>query len=103
MPGQKAEGAQSKERKGSNFAAQHSAAIVPQAQRAKRIQSKSLSIAIWQPCLGELAVCDDKVVGGDDPEGARPSKVAVDGTVARRVAEGPFRYDVQCTEGSVRL
>ena len=42
-------GAQSKERKGSNFAAQRSRAIVVQAQRAKHIRSKNLAIAIWQP------------------------------------------------------
>ena len=34
-------GAQSKERKGSNFAAQRSGAIVLQARRAKHIQSKN--------------------------------------------------------------
>ena len=43
-------GAQSKERKGSNFAAQHSGAKVLQARRAKHIRSKNLAIAIWQPC-----------------------------------------------------
>ena len=43
--------AQSKERKGSNFAAQRCGAIVLQAQRAKSIRSKNLAIAIWQPCL----------------------------------------------------
>ena len=43
-------GAQSKERKGSNFAAQRSGAIVLQARRAKHIQSKNMAIAIWQPC-----------------------------------------------------
>ena len=42
-------GAQSKERKGSNFAEQRSGAIVFQARRAKHIQSKTLAIAIWQP------------------------------------------------------
>ena len=42
-------GAQSKERKGSNFAAQRSGAIVPQARRAKLLKSKNLAIAIWQP------------------------------------------------------
>ena len=47
-------GAQSKERKGSNFAAQRSGAIVLQARRAKRIQPKNLAIAIWQPCLEAL-------------------------------------------------
>ena len=40
--------AQSKERKGSNFAAQRSGAIVHQARRAKHLQSKKLAIAIWQ-------------------------------------------------------
>ena len=42
-------GAQSKKRKGSNFAAQRSEAIVLQAPRAKHLQSKNLAIAIWQP------------------------------------------------------
>ena len=42
-------GAQSKERKGSNFAVQRSRAIVLVARRAKHI--KNVSIAIWQPCL----------------------------------------------------
>ena len=40
-------GAQSMERKGSNFAAQRSGAVVLQAQRAKHIQSKNVAIAIW--------------------------------------------------------
>ena len=44
-------GAQSKERKGSHFAAQRSGAIVLQARRAKQIQSKNLAIDIWKPCL----------------------------------------------------
>ena len=43
-------GARSKEKKGSNFAAWRSGAIVFQAQRAKHIQSKNPAIAIWQPC-----------------------------------------------------
>ena len=43
-------GAQSKERKGSNFAVQRSGAIVLQARRAKCILSKNLAIAIWQQC-----------------------------------------------------
>ena len=42
-------GAQSKEREGSNFAAEHSGAIVLQAQGAKHIQSYNLATAIWQP------------------------------------------------------
>ena len=39
------------ERKGSNFAAKRSRAIVqkPEVRRAKRISSKNLAIAIWQP------------------------------------------------------
>ena len=41
---------QSKERKRSDFAAQRRRAIVPQARRAKHMQSKILAIAIWQPC-----------------------------------------------------
>ena len=55
-------GAESKERKGSNFAAQRSGAIVLQAQRNKYIQSKKLAKAIWQPWLmthcGGFGVCD---------------------------------------------
>ena len=43
-------GAQSKERKGSNFEAQRSGAIVLQAPRAKHIRSRNLAIVIWQPC-----------------------------------------------------
>ena len=46
--------AQSKERKGSNFAAQRSGAIVLQDRRAKHIQSKDPAIAIWQPRLPHL-------------------------------------------------
>ena len=46
-------GAQSKERKGSNFAAQRSRAIVLQAPRAKHLRAKNLAIAIWQPCQTE--------------------------------------------------
>ena len=42
---------QSKEKKGSNFAASCSRAIVLQARRAKHIGSKNLAIAIWQPWL----------------------------------------------------
>ena len=41
-------GAQSKERKGSNFAAQRSGAIVQKPERAKHIRSKILAIALWQ-------------------------------------------------------
>ena len=48
--------AQSKERKGSNFAAQHSGAIVLQAWRAKHIQSKNFAVAIWQPWSTEQRV-----------------------------------------------
>ena len=44
-----AEWAQSKERKGSNFAALRNEAVVRQAQRAKRPQSIDLALAIWQP------------------------------------------------------
>ena len=40
-------GAQSKERKGSNFAVQRSGAIVLPVHRAKHILSKNLAIAIW--------------------------------------------------------
>ena len=43
--------AQSKERKGSNFAAYRSRAKVLQAWRAKQLEYKSLAIAIWQPCM----------------------------------------------------
>ena len=44
--------AQSKERKGSNFAAQRSGAIVLQARRAEHIQYKNLTTAIWQQWFG---------------------------------------------------
>ena len=43
-------GAQLKERKGSNFAAQLSGAIVLQARKARHLQNKTLAIAIWPPC-----------------------------------------------------
>ena len=42
--------AQSKERKGSNFAAQRSGAIVQKHEGAKHIRSKNMAIAIWQLC-----------------------------------------------------
>ena len=45
-------GAQSKERQGSNFAAQRSGAIVQKPKGQKNIRSNNLAIAIWQPCLG---------------------------------------------------
>ena len=47
-------GAQSKERRGSNFAAQRSGDIVLQARRAKHIHCKNLAITIWQPKLCRL-------------------------------------------------
>ena len=43
-------GAQSKERKGSNFAAQRSGAIVQKPEWPNTYDSKNLAIAIWQPC-----------------------------------------------------
>ena len=43
-------GAQSKERKGSNFAAQHSIAMALHPGWAKRLQFENSAIAIWQPC-----------------------------------------------------
>ena len=49
-------GAQAKQRKGSNFAAQRSQAIVLQARRAKHIQSKNLAKAIWQLCCCGLSL-----------------------------------------------
>ena len=42
-------GAQSMERKGSNFAAQHSGAIVQKPEGPNTKDSKNLAIAIWQP------------------------------------------------------
>ena len=44
-------GAQSKERKGSNFAAQRSGAIVQKPEGLNAYNLKNLVIAIWQPCL----------------------------------------------------
>ena len=49
-PGWRAWGAQFKERKGSNLAAQRSGAIVQKPERAKHIRSKNPATAIWQPC-----------------------------------------------------
>ena len=43
------------------------------------------------PGLGELAVGDDKVVGGDYSKRARLAKVAVDGPVARGMAKSPSK------------
>ena len=43
-------GAQSKERKGSNFAAQQSGAIVQKPKGPNIYNSKNLATAIWQPC-----------------------------------------------------
>ena len=43
-------GAQSKERKGSNFAAQRSVAIVQKPEGPNTYDSKNPAIAIWQPC-----------------------------------------------------
>ena len=44
-------GAQSKERKGSNYAAQRSGAIVQKPEGPNTYDSKNPAIAIWQPCL----------------------------------------------------
>ena len=44
-------GAHSKERKGSNFAAQRSGAIVQKLEGPNTYDSKNLAIAIWQPCF----------------------------------------------------
>ena len=44
-------GAQSKERKGSNFEPQRSLAIVLHARRAKHILAKNVVVAIWQHAL----------------------------------------------------
>ena len=60
-------GAQSKERKGSNFAAQRSGAIVLQARRAEHLRFKNLAIAIWQPCL-QLVVRRQRAVHGQRPQ-----------------------------------
>ena len=46
-------GAQSKERKGSNFAAQRSGAIVQEPEGPNTYDSKNPAIAIWQPCLSK--------------------------------------------------
>ena len=43
--------AQSKERKGSNFAAQRSGAIVQKPGGPNTYDSKNPAIAIWKPCL----------------------------------------------------
>ena len=61
-------GAQSKERKGSNFAAQRSGAMVLQDRRAKHIRSQNLAIAIWQPCLSEIGACH---FAGGEVQGCR--------------------------------
>ena len=47
-------GAQSEERKGSNFAAQRSGAIVQKPEGPNTYDSKNLAIAIWQPCLARV-------------------------------------------------
>ena len=60
-------GAQSKERKGSIFAAQRSRAIVQKPRRAKHIRSKNLAIAIWQPWRGAAG-------GGGQAENRRTSR-----------------------------
>ena len=49
-------GAQSKERKGSNFAAQRSGAIVQKPEGPNTYDSKNLAIAIWQPCFTPLSL-----------------------------------------------
>ena len=61
-------GAQSKERKGSNFVALAERSHSPEARRANCLQSKNLAIAIWQPCLEVLvgaARGDERRVGRD--------------------------------------
>ena len=64
-------GAQSKERKGSNFAAQRSGAMVLQARRAKHIQSKNLAIAIWQPWSPEASAPEASVPEASAPEASK--------------------------------
>ena len=49
-------GAQSKERKGSNFVAQRSGAAVQKPKGPNTYNSKNPAIAIWQPCLGVAGV-----------------------------------------------
>ena len=49
-------GAQSKGRKGSNFAAQPSGAIVQKPVGPNTYDSKNPVVAIWQPCLAVAAV-----------------------------------------------
>ena len=58
-------GSNSRKAKGSNFAAKRSGAMVLQSRRAKRIKSINVTIAIWQPCLGEEALIDGHVGAGD--------------------------------------
>ena len=47
-------GAQSKERKGSNFAAQRSGAIVLKPEGPNTYDLKNPAKAIWQPCFAEV-------------------------------------------------
>ena len=51
-------GAQSKERKGSNFAAQRSGAIVQKPEGPNTHDSKNPAIAIWQPWIRVLQKAD---------------------------------------------
>ena len=99
-------GAQSKERKGSNFAAQRSGAIVPQAQRAKHIRSKNMATAIWQPWregekrqkiltshVGSGEVREMHLAGGDRP-GPRLFEIR-----ARRWRTGHFLVTLDDDDG----
>ena len=62
-------GAQSKERKGSNFAAQRSGAIVQRPEGPNTYDTRNLAMAIWQPCLLEQSPT------GALPQGVLESKV----------------------------
>ena len=53
-------GAQSKESKGSNFAAQRSGAIVQKPEGPNTFDSKNSAIAIWQPCLTSDCLAQSK-------------------------------------------
>ena len=51
-----------------NFAVYHSGDIVLQVRMAKRIQSKNLAIAIWQPWSAAVALAEAAEVDVDDDE-----------------------------------
>ena len=57
-------GAQSKERKGSNFAAQLSGAIVQKPEGPNTYNSKNPAIANWQPWHQDCVVVDEHLSAG---------------------------------------